>query len=94
MRAAIQPRARQAKAKLRLSRPRKGNHVRTARSIMKLKRNTSSMFESPRRRRRLPIVRPLIAIAVVAVLALAWQRGGEQTQAPVEKAIPADKLGQ
>ena len=61
---------------------------------MKLKRS-NSMFESPRRRRpRLPIIRLALLIVVVAVLVLAWQRGGEQPQSPVEKAIPADRLGQ
>ena len=61
---------------------------------MKLKRS-NSMFETSRRRKRpLPIIRLALAILVLAVLVLAWQRGGEQPQSHVEKAIPADKLGQ
>jgi len=60
---------------------------------MKIKRS-NSMFESSRRRRRLPLIRLILPILVLAVLVLAWQRGGEKPQSPVEKAIPADRLGQ
>ncbi len=60
---------------------------------MKIRRN-DSIFEAPRRRRRLPII-PMVLIALpIVLLILAWQRGGERPQAPVEKAIPAEKLGQ
>ena len=62
---------------------------------MKIKRSNSSMFEGSRRRgTRLPIIRVALVILVVAILALAWQRCGERPIAPVEKTIPADKLGQ
>lgn len=60
---------------------------------MKIKRS-STMFEGSRRRRRLPLIPIILAIVVIGLLVLAWQRGGEQPQAPVEKAIPADRLGQ
>lgn len=60
---------------------------------MKIKRS-NSMFESSRRRRRLPLIRLILPILVLAALVLAWQRGGEKPQSPVEKAIPADRLGQ
>lgn len=60
---------------------------------MKIRRN-NSMFESSRRRRRLPLIRIALAVLVVALLVLAWQRGGERPQTPVEKAIPAERLGQ
>ncbi|EQB13625.1 hypothetical protein L288_02430 [Sphingobium quisquiliarum P25] len=55
-----------------------------------------SNFESSSRRRgkRLPIV-PIVLIALlIGFLALLWSRGGEQPQQRVEKAIPAEKLGQ
>ncbi|WP_022681254.1 hypothetical protein [Sphingobium bisphenolivorans] len=62
-----------------------------------MKRNRSfSSFEGGSRRRRasLPII-PIVAVAVlVALVALLWSRGGERPQARVEKAIPAEKLGQ
>ena len=54
-----------------------------------------SNFESSSRRRgkRLPIV-PIVLVAVlIGFFALIWSRGGEQPQQPVEKAIPAEKLG-
>ncbi|MGE4432032.1 MAG: hypothetical protein AB7E05_14960 [Sphingobium sp.] len=61
---------------------------------MKIKRS-NNMFEPTRRRtRRLPIIPLALVILVLAVLVLAWQRGGERPIAPVEKTIPADKLGQ
>ncbi|MPT48079.1 MAG: hypothetical protein E2598_06615 [Sphingobium sp.] len=60
---------------------------------MKIKR--SSMFEgSPRRRSPFPIIPVVAAAVLILVLIVAWQRGGEKPQAPVEKAIPAEKLGQ
>jgi len=54
------------------------------------------MFESSRRRGgpRLPVIRLALAILVLAILVLAWQRGGERPVTPVEKPIPAEKLGQ
>ena len=63
-----------------------------------MKRNRSySSFEGSSRRRRglsLPII-PIIAVVVlVAILALLWSRGGEKSQARVEKVISAEKLGQ
>tara|TARA_R110000782_G_scaffold78276_4_gene155119 strand:+ start:57630 stop:57812 length:183 start_codon:yes stop_codon:yes gene_type:complete len=60
---------------------------------MKIRRN-SSMFESSRRRRRLPVIRIALLLGVVALFTLAWQRGGERPQAPVEKPIAPEKLGQ
>ncbi|GLS99709.1 hypothetical protein GCM10007897_10920 [Sphingobium jiangsuense] len=62
---------------------------------MKIKRS-NSMFESSRRRGgpRLPVIRLALAILVLAILVLAWQRGGERPVTPVEKPIPAEKLGQ
>ena len=60
---------------------------------MKIKRS-NSVFEAPRRRRRLPIIRIVLVLAFIAFLLLVWQRGGEQPQTPVEKPIPAEKLGQ
>jgi len=62
---------------------------------MKIKRSNSSMFEGSRRRgTRLPLIRVALAIVILAILVLAWQRGGERPMAPVEKTIPAEKLGQ
>lgn len=61
---------------------------------MKIKRNDSMFEGSPRRRSRFPILPvALLAIAVI-LLVVAWQRGGERPQAPVEKVIPSEKLGQ
>lgn len=60
---------------------------------MKIRRS-NNMFEPSRRRRRLPLIRVALALLVVALLVAAWQRGGEQPQSRVEKAIPAEKLGQ
>lgn len=60
---------------------------------MKIRRN-DGIFEGPRRRRRLPIFPIALGIVLVALVVLLWQRGGEQAQVRVEKAIPAEKLGQ
>jgi len=63
--------------------------------IMKLRRNDSSIISgAPKRRVRIPFFRLILGALVVLVLVWAWQRGGEQPQHPVEKAIPAAKLGQ
>lgn len=61
---------------------------------MKIKRSSNIIYDAPRRRRTLPIVRIVLVLAVIAVLVLAWQRGGEQPQTRVEKPVPAGKLGQ
>ncbi len=62
---------------------------------MKLRRNDSSIISgAPKRRVRLPVFRSILAVLVVLLLVWAWQRGGEQPQRPVEKAVPAAKLGQ
>lgn len=60
---------------------------------MKIKRS-SNVFESARPRRRLPLFRLALLAALIIVFILAWQRGGEQKQTPVEKPIAAEKLGQ
>jgi hypothetical protein len=36
---------------------------------------------------------PLLVILLVLLLGWAWMRGGERPQTPVEKPIPADRLG-
>lgn len=59
---------------------------------MKIRRSNAA-FEPSRRRRQLPIIRIAVAVIIVAILAFAWQRGGEQAQHPVEKPIAADRLG-
>jgi|GEM_PF-430501 len=59
---------------------------------MKIKRS-SNVFENSRPRRRLPIFRMALVAALVALLIMAWQRGGEQAQTRIEKPIPAEKLG-
>lgn len=61
---------------------------------MKIRRNNSSIFESPRQRRRLPIIRIAIAVLFVLSLYLLWGRGGEKPLVRVEKPIPAERLGQ
>lgn len=62
---------------------------------MKIKRSNSSMFEGSRRRApRLPVVQLALAVLVIVLLVFAWQRGGERPLKPVEKPIPAEKLGQ
>lgn len=62
---------------------------------MKKNRNFSSFEGSSRRRgTNLPILPIAIVLLVVLLLAFFWSRGGEQPQAQVEKAIPAEKLGQ
>ncbi len=62
---------------------------------MKNKSNFSN-FEGGSRRRggKLPIIPIAIAVLVVLLLVFLWSRGGEQAQKPVEKVIPAEKLGQ
>lgn len=59
---------------------------------MKIRRD-SSIFEPTRRRRRLPILPVLAPILVVALLVVAWQRGGERPLTRIEKTSPADQLG-
>jgi hypothetical protein len=61
---------------------------------MKIKRN-SSVFENSSRRPslRLPVLPIVVVVAIVGLLALIWSRGGEQVQRPVEKPIPAERLG-
>lgn len=61
---------------------------------MKTKRNTSSFESRPRRRSTLPLIPIVLLILVFGLFWLMWARGGEQPMAPVEKAIPAEKLGQ
>jgi len=61
---------------------------------MKSNRSFSSFEGGSRRRTRLPIIPIIIVILLVALLAFLWSRGGEQPQKPVEKVIPAEKLGQ
>lgn len=62
---------------------------------MKLRRNDSSIISgAPKRRVRFPLFRSILAVLVVLLLVWAWQRGGEQPLRPVEKAVPAAKLGQ
>ncbi|MCP1470633.1 cbb3-type cytochrome oxidase maturation protein [Sphingobium sp. OAS761] len=61
---------------------------------MKKNRSYSSFEGSARRRGRgLPIIPIALLILLVALLAFLWSRGGERPQQPVEKVIPADKLG-
>lgn len=62
------------------------------RIIMKIRRS-DNIFDGPRRRRRLPVIRIALVVLVAALLALLWQRGGEKPVVHVEKAIPADRLG-
>ncbi|GLI97608.1 hypothetical protein [Sphingobium sp. BS19] len=57
---------------------------------MKIKRQTNSFESRPRRRSALPII-PIVLL--IGLFWLMWARGGEQPQVPVEKAIPAEKLG-
>lgn len=59
--------------------------------MMKIKR--SSPFEPTRRRSSLPIAPIVVIVVLLAVIFFLWSRGGEQTQRPVEKAIPAERLG-
>lgn len=62
---------------------------------MKNKSNFSSFEGSTRRRGgKLPIIPVAIAVIVVLLFIFLWSRGGEQAQKPVEKVIPAEKLGQ
>jgi len=61
---------------------------------MKIKRNSNAIFETPRRRRRLPIIPVVIVLLLITGLGLAWQRGGEQPQVRVEKPVSPSKLGQ
>ncbi len=60
---------------------------------MKITRNTSSFGGGTRRRSPLPIIPIILVLLAVGLVVLAWSRGGEQPQKPVEKAIPAEKLG-
>lgn len=62
---------------------------------MKINRNNNSFGSSSRRRGpSLPILPILLVLIVIGLLWLFWTRGGEQPQQRVEKAIPAEKLGQ
>ncbi|MFC3442077.1 hypothetical protein ACFOKF_12945 [Sphingobium rhizovicinum] len=62
---------------------------------MKNNRNFVSFESSSRRRgRRLPIIPIALVVLVALLLAFFWSRGGEKPQQPVEKIIPAEKLGQ
>lgn len=62
---------------------------------MKLRRNDSSIISgAPKRRIRFPLFRLIFAVLIVLLLIWAWQRGGEQPQHPVEKPVPAARLGQ
>ncbi|CAH0350161.1 MAG: hypothetical protein V4461_13505 [Pseudomonadota bacterium] len=60
---------------------------------MKIKRQTNSFESRPRRRSALPIIPIVLLILLIGLFWLMWARGGEQPQVPVEKAIPAEKLG-
>ena len=60
---------------------------------MKIKRQTSSFESRPRRRSTLPLIPIVLILLIVGLFFLLWARGGEQAQLPVEKAIPAEKLG-
>ncbi|WP_066514524.1 hypothetical protein [Sphingobium cloacae] len=61
---------------------------------MKNRRSYSNFEGSSRRRTRLPIIPIVLVILLVALIAILWSRGGERPQQRVEKAIPAEKLGQ
>lgn len=60
---------------------------------MKIKRTNNSFDSRSRRRTNLPIIPIVLLIVLIGLLWLIWSRGGEQPQAQVEKAIPAEKLG-
>ena len=60
---------------------------------MKITRNQGG-FERRSRRRQLPIIPLAIVILLIALFWFAWSRGGEKPQKPVEKAVPAERLGQ
>ena len=60
---------------------------------MKIRRS-SNVFEPSRRRGRLPVIRLVVIAALIALLVMAWQRGGEKPQAQVEKPVSSSKLGQ
>jgi hypothetical protein len=61
---------------------------------MKISRNSNS-FGGQSRRRRNPLLLPVILLVVlfVALISWFWSRGGEQAQSRVEIAIPAERLG-
>jgi hypothetical protein len=61
---------------------------------MKRNRSFSSFEGGSRRRTRLPIIPIVVVILLVVLIAFLWSRGGEKPQQRVEKAIPAEKLGQ
>lgn len=61
---------------------------------MKSNRKFGSFEGASRRRSRLPIIPIIFVVILLALIALLWSRGGERPQAPVEKVIPAEKLGQ
>jgi hypothetical protein len=60
---------------------------------MKIRNNNS--FGGPSRRRRNPLLLPIVILAVLFVVLIGWlwSRGGEQAQSRVEKVIPAERLG-
>lgn len=62
---------------------------------MKISRTPSSLSSNASRRRRNPLVLPVLILILIfaGLLAWFWARGGEKPQAPVEKAIPAERLG-
>lgn len=59
---------------------------------MKIRRS-NSFGEPARRRSPVPMGCILLALIVIAALGWAWHQGGEKPLTPVEKPIPADKLG-
>jgi hypothetical protein len=61
---------------------------------MKISRNSNS-FGGPSRRRRNPLLFPVIILIVLfaALIGWFWSRGGPQPQQRVEKIIPAERLG-
>lgn len=61
---------------------------------MKISRNNTS-FGGPSRRRRNPLLLPVVILVLlfVALIGWFWSRGGEQAQQRVEKAVPAERLG-